>query len=85
MTKKHRAFNLSIFALTDEVNHKTYKNWGYHYEVKLADLSDEQLEARIYHVRDMYKGARGNMRQIALMEIKGISREIDRRLMARMS
>jgi hypothetical protein len=81
--KQHKAMDMSFWVLSGKVDSSNYKNWGYKREAKNADLSDEELEAKIYHVREIFRGSRGPLRTLGMIDLRGISNEIDKRLISR--
>ena len=81
--KQHKALDMSIWVLSGKVDSSNYKNWGYKLDAKNVDLSDEELEAKIYHVREIFRGSRGSLRTLGIMDLRGVSNEIQKRLIAR--
>lgn len=73
---------LTKFANAD-VDENNYKKFPFSYDKKLKDMTDEELLATAYHVRDIYKGSKGHRYVLGKMEISGISREIDKRIIDR--
>lgn len=57
------------------VDKNNYKKIRYNHDARLSDLSNEELKARVYHIRWIYSGTKGNMQVLKRMELKNIWHE----------
>ena len=65
---------------TSKVDHTNYKNYRYHSDKKsLSDHTDDELIARAYHIRDIFRGIKGPTRNLKKLELQTIMRELEHR------
>jgi hypothetical protein len=60
-------------------NYKRYKYLKYYCEGKLEGLSNEELKAQVFHIRDIYRGIKSPCIALKRLSLEAIAREFKRR------
>jgi len=66
-----------------KVTRQNYKQYKYHYEGSLENLTDEELAAQKFHLTDIYKGAKSPLKQLKKIKLQRIFFEKQRRMLAK--